>query len=73
VTGIGNSKKTAHGNQLVHDDEDAAVVLAILAALAASSENGRQSAPASVWGQPAHRLGVRRPSAAQWWSSGLPG
>jgi hypothetical protein len=55
------------------DDQDAAAVLAILAALAASSGADETIPPLrSVWGGHAHRLGVRSVSATGWWASGLP-
>jgi len=55
------------------DDQDAATVIAILTALAAASP-GADETPSdrSVWADPAHRLGVRSPSASGWWASGLP-
>ena len=60
----------------MRDDEDAATVIAILTALAALTEasSGADEAPGhrSVWADPAHRLGVRSPSASGWWASGLP-
>ena len=63
-------------DETARDEEDAAVVIAVLAALAAASAHpgGNTTAgPASVWSDPAHRFGVRRPSAGSWWASGLPG
>jgi len=63
-------------DETARDEEDAAVVIAVLAALAAASAHpgGNATAgPASVWSDPAHRFGVRRPSAGGWWASGLPG
>jgi len=52
------------------------MVIAILAALSAASAHPSENAaagPASVWSDPAHRFGVRRPFAGSWWASGLPG
>ena len=63
-------------DETARDEEDAAVVIAVLAALAAASAHpgGNATAgPASVWSDPAHRFGVRRPYAGSWWASGLPG
>ena len=58
------------------DDEDAAVVLTIVAALAASATESaaatNATGPSSFWGDPAHRLGITRPSATGWWASGMP-
>jgi galactitol-specific phosphotransferase system IIB component len=55
------------------DDEDAAAVIAILTALAASSEpDEAEPAPRSVWADPVHRLGLASASANGWWASGLP-
>jgi len=57
----------------MRDDADAATVIAILTALTAASR-GADEGPAtrSVWADPAHRLGLRSPSASGWWASGLP-
>lgn len=55
------------------DEEDAATVIAILTALAAAAgEPETEPATRSVWGDPAHRLGVAGPSRNGWWASGLP-
>ena len=54
------------------DDEDAAAVIAVLTALAASTDTESEAAARSVWADPAHRLGLRPASASGWWASGLP-
>ncbi|HEY4993720.1 MAG TPA: acyl-CoA carboxylase epsilon subunit [Nakamurella sp.] len=63
-------------NSSGHDDEDdAAALLAVLLVISASApDHGPETIGAhSVWGEPAHRLGLRsRPSASGWWASGLP-
>jgi hypothetical protein len=64
------------GDVMARNEEDAAMVIAILAALSAASAHPSENAaagPASVWSDPAHRFGVRRPFAGSWWASGLPG
>ncbi|WP_395726257.1 acyl-CoA carboxylase epsilon subunit [Nakamurella sp.] len=54
------------------DDEDAATVIAILTAIAAASnEPAPDPAARSVWGDPAHRLGLDPASPVGWWASGL--
>jgi hypothetical protein len=61
---------------MARDEDDAAVVIAILGALSAASADPSENAaagPASVWSDPAHRFGARRPAAGSWWASGLPG
>jgi hypothetical protein len=55
------------------DEQDAAVVIAVLAALAAGPEPAAtEPAPRSVWADPAHRLGVSAAGDHRWWASGLP-
>lgn len=56
----------------LRDEEDAAAVIAILTALAAAG-GAPEPDPAdrSVWGDPAHRLGLAPPSRVAWWASGL--
>jgi galactitol-specific phosphotransferase system IIB component len=55
------------------NDEDAAAVVAVLTTLAAASAADEpETAPRSVWADPAHRLGLRPASASGWWASGLP-
>jgi hypothetical protein len=56
------------------DDDDAAVVVALLTALAASTEPDAvpEQTRRSVWADPSHRLGLQSPSASGWWASGLP-
>lgn len=56
------------------DEEDAATVLAVLAAVAAGS--AVPPAPAAglreFWGDPGHRLGIVGPGRHGWWISGQP-
>ncbi len=55
------------------DEPDAAVVIAVLAAVAAGPEPAAtEPAPRSVWADPAHRLGVSAAGDHRWWASGLP-
>jgi len=68
--------ETVRSMQHQRDDEDAAAVLTIVTALAASAAPTTDATTAvaapSVWGDPAHRLGVAAPSATGWWASGMP-
>lgn len=55
------------------DEQDAAVVIAVLAALAAGPEAAAtEPTPRSIWADPAHRLGVGAAGDHRWWASGLP-
>ena len=55
------------------DDEDAAAVLAVLVAIASTSEAPPEPHAPSIWGTPAHRIGATiHPSATAWWASGMP-
>ena len=56
------------------DDEDAAAVLAVLAAIAGATDRTPDAPEAqSIWGDPAHRIGIApAPSATAWWASGMP-
>jgi len=56
------------------EDEEAAAVLAVVAALAgASAPAVRPAAPSSIWADPVHLLADRpEPSATGWWASGMP-
>ncbi len=50
-------------------------MLAVLFAIAGATEpHARSTASApSIWGDPAHRIGVApAPSATAWWASGMP-
>jgi hypothetical protein len=56
------------------DDEDAAAVLAVLVAIiGATDPTSNAPAAQSIWGDPAHRIGIApAPSATAWWASGMP-
>ena len=57
-----------------HADDDAAVVLAVLYAIAGATDAAPETPLApSIWGNPAHRIGTDpAPSATAWWASGMP-
>jgi len=52
-------------------DEDAAVVVAVITALAAGRAE-ETPAVRSVWADPAGRLGRAQPGPHTWWASGGP-
>jgi hypothetical protein len=56
------------------DDDDAAVVLAVLFAIAGATDAAPEAPLApSIWGNPAHRIGTDpAPTATAWWASGMP-
>ncbi|QNK80603.1 acyl-CoA carboxylase subunit epsilon [Nakamurella sp. PAMC28650] len=65
----GESKSDAWRRR--RDEEDAAVVLAMLAGL--SAPPAPVSAPSTFWGSPAFALGpVGSQGRDAWWASGLP-
>lgn len=60
------------GSRSSRDEEDAATVIAVLTALAAAAgEPVTEPTARSVWGDPAHRLGLAPASPVGWWASGL--
>jgi len=55
------------------DDEDAAVVLALLTVLAAAPSLKAEATTRSFWGNPIFAAGQPNPSIpGAWWASGLP-
>lgn len=70
-TGAAGTRPAARTAAAARDEEDAAVVIAVVTALAATAGAAHQEAPRSVWGSPAHRLGVARPGNHGWWTSGV--
>ena len=50
-------------------DEDAALVIALIAAMA---ETPVATPNLALWGDPAHRLRGLAPARSTWWASGLP-
>ncbi|AZI58550.1 hypothetical protein EH165_10830 [Nakamurella antarctica] len=64
-------RERAVGSTRDRDDEDAAAVIAVIAALATGNSKTSESAPRSAWGSPAHRLGVVAPGQHAWWMSGV--
>lgn len=64
------------GRRRRDDEDDAAVIIAIAVLTAGAGTIDPVTdlkAPRSVWGDPAHRTGVRpAPGPDAWWASGLP-
>jgi hypothetical protein len=59
---------------VTRDDEDAAVVVTILTAIArsAAAVSPEPVRPQSFWGSPAFRIADAAPGPRSWWASGLP-
>ncbi|RIJ76852.1 hypothetical protein D1871_10050 [Nakamurella silvestris] len=63
---------TAPNPMQARDDEDTAVVIAVIAALADQAPAVKPAAPRAFWGNPAHQLGISRPGLHGWWIAGQP-
>jgi len=63
----------AVGSCVERDDEDAAVVLALLTVLAAAPSLQVEATTRSFWGNPVFTAGQPNPAIpGAWWASGLP-
>jgi hypothetical protein len=54
------------------DAEDAAVVIAVLAALSGGGDADPGPSARTVWADPGRRQPLWAPGASAWWASGLP-
>ena len=70
-TGDAVSARTVRARHGAVMDEDAAVVVAVITALAAGRAE-ETPAVRSVWADPAGRLGRAQPGPHTWWASGGP-